>query len=346
MKYPTIDIWKSLYDAADRFYIEAPWKIMENEWIFGVENPITKQIGWCSVMGNASMEYGLCVNRGARGFKALTCMLNEVEPEEMMPYLDSLNMTFEHSDFLESKDLTVIKDLGISGKYKETQKWPRFRAYLPARYPWQPDYDEAVFLRDAIEQAIEVACIARRDLNVLVQGSPDRFLVRTKTDSSGNAEWKNEYKTAELYKMPKRENYEIEPAIAHKIRTHPVNKEMQIEADLFITNTPICDSEPPWLPWLMLAVEVKRDYIFPPDHMAKDVDPVIKGASNLIDILKNMNHRPQRIRVKNELFFQSIKRICDDLGIRLEKVKSLPALQKVKESLKDYMRWDRMVLEK
>ena len=342
---PSHDLWRSLYTAADLFFKESPWKVLENGMIFGVEDPVSKQIGWCSVMGNGGMEYGLAVHRGAIGFEALKTMLNDMDHENLLPLLDSLNVTFDHSDFLEKRDLSVLKELGISSVYKGTQKWPRFRSYLPARYPWYLNADEAFFLKEAIEQAMEVARLARMDRSVLAKGFPDRFLVRTQTNTSGIIEWRNEYRIPECYIEPQRLALKIDKSKVEKISSLPISKDLLIEADLFITSTPICDSEPPWLPWLMLAVDVRRDFVLNAEHMMKDRDPIIEGSRQLILILEGLDHRPGKIRIKHDQWHRYLKQSCADIGILLEKATFLPAIKKVKESMREYMRWDREILD-
>jgi len=340
MKYPTKEHWQSLFNAADRFYQNRPWEFMANELIFGVEDPVSHQIGWCCVLGDGGIEYGLCVYRGSRGFNALRSILNESPPEDTLPDLDSLNLFFCHSDFLEKKDLAIIKELGIGSKYQKTQRYPQFRSYVPARYQWYPNDDEAAFLTVAIEQAIEVSHMVKDNFDVLIEGSPDRFLVRTTEDKSGKSRWRNDYKSVGAYQEQPLKRIEIKDSVLKSIKALPKKKNFEIEADLFLSSTPICDSEPPWLPWLSLAIDVKRDFVFPPFFINKDEDPVSRAVINFIDLLSKQEYRPHTITVKNDHFYHSLKDICEKLDCNLTKTNYLPSLHMVKESFKQHMRWD------
>jgi hypothetical protein len=296
-------------------------------------------------MGEAGIEYGLCIYRGGRGFRALVGMFNEIDHDDLLPVLDSISLTFDHSDFLEPKDLGVIKELGIGSRYKSSQKWPRFRSYLPARYPWFLNADEATFLKAGIDQSFEVVRILEHDGMAFVKGSPDRFLVRAQRKTADGVEWFNDYRAPEAFVAPPSKKLDIGRSTIQTIRARPIKQEMIIEADLFITNTPICDSEPPWLPWVMLAVDVKSDHVFPPDHIMKDVDPVEEGTRQLISILKGLNNRPATIRIRSASWREYLQPYCADLGICLEQMASLPAIKPVKESMSEFMRWDKDILD-
>jgi hypothetical protein len=342
---PSAQLWWELYRMADLFWEQKPWEIFDNEMIIGVEDPVSKQVGWCSVMGSGGMEFGLCVHRGARGFKGLVAMLSDVDPDDILPLIDSINLSFEHSDFLESRDLEVIKDLGISPRYHGTQRWPRFRAYLPQRKPWFLSADEALFLKTAVEQVLVVARSSYEDPAYFANAPADRFLVRAAQSSAkGEAEWRNDYRRPELYTEPTPAAIEISRSQREKITSLPVRKDFVIEADLFLPAMPICDSEPPWLPWMMMALDVQSDYVFPPQGMEKDCDPVVMGSRQLIAILEGLNHRPAKIRMKHEKWYRYFEKPCAELCIELEKATSLPALKKARDSFREYMRWDKDIL--
>lgn len=338
---PSAELWRALYSAADRFFDAAPWNVFSNEMIFGVENPATGQIGWCIVLGEMGMEFGLCVNRGARGFKAFMGMMNEIDHDDLMPLLDSINLTYDHSDFLEPRDLSVLKELKITNLYRHKAKWPNFRSYIPARYPWFLNSDEATFLLHSINQTLEVAKILAKDKTAFVKGSPDRFLVRTQRKISDKIEWVNDYMAPEPYIESTHAPQQLSLSVMSKIRSLPIKSEIILEADLFIANTPICDSEPPWLPWLMLMVDVKSQYAFPPEPMIKDVDPIVEGTRQLFQILEKLNHRPGKIRIMRENWHSYLESYCEELGLSLEMTTDLPAIGDLKQSLREYSRWDK-----
>jgi hypothetical protein len=342
---PSLDLWRCLYAAADRFFKESPWEVLGSEMLFGVEDPATKQIGWCCVLGGGGMEFGLAVYRGPTGFSAWIAMMNRVDHDDLLALLDSVNLTFDHSDFLESRDLDVVRALRIGSAYRSAQKWPRFRAYLPARHPWYLQTGEALFLKAAIEQTLVVSRLAAKNPRVLVAGAPDKFLIRVQSNESGAPEWRTEYRVAHPRVEPARAPLQIDAAILTNIRAKPVEKRLTIDVELSIMSTPICDSEPPWHPWLMLVVDAKTDFVFRTDCMPKDADPVIEGSRQLISVLGGLQHRPCTIRVRQDNLHRYLKKTCADLGIKLQRATSLPAIQKVKDSLRDFMRWDRTILE-
>jgi hypothetical protein len=50
---PSRDEWRRLYQAAAAFKEAAPWEWMIEDEIFGVQNPESKEVGYCSIMGMA-----------------------------------------------------------------------------------------------------------------------------------------------------------------------------------------------------------------------------------------------------------------------------------------------------
>ena len=47
---PTLDEWKELYIAADEFRNLQPWTWMSDADLFGVQDPRSREVGYCCVL--------------------------------------------------------------------------------------------------------------------------------------------------------------------------------------------------------------------------------------------------------------------------------------------------------
>ena len=50
-KFSMLDLWRNLYSVADRLYALAPWSWMDDGKPFGIQDPVTGEIGFIHVTG-------------------------------------------------------------------------------------------------------------------------------------------------------------------------------------------------------------------------------------------------------------------------------------------------------
>ena len=146
----TLKQWQALYKAAEEFKQAACWKWMDNSHIFGVENPFSKEIGYCCIMGNGGEMYGIAVYLGTRGFDSLMEMAKGEATDEMMFIQDCLMLSFDSRGDLHPQEYKQIKELGLT--FRGANAWPTFRVYEPGYYPWPIEKQEHVlFLTLALQ---------------------------------------------------------------------------------------------------------------------------------------------------------------------------------------------------
>ena len=142
-----MEIWKELYDAAISFKEAAPWELFGDDEVFAVKDPVTGDIGYCSILGWLGEMFALCVYRGDEGLATYQKLQNqEIDPErdDFFAINNASDGGVYRPGAIEKEDLRIIKDLGY--KFRGAKAYPAFRSYLPGCAPWFLTEGEAVFL--------------------------------------------------------------------------------------------------------------------------------------------------------------------------------------------------------
>jgi hypothetical protein len=159
--------WQKLVDKATEFYKLKPWKWMKDSEVFGVENPINGEIGFCTVMGYLGEYESLGVYLGKEGYTGLREIQENgrfLSPEDFLNIQSCLMVSFEDEFTLEPPDHYLLRK--INRKFKKTKKskqnlffqlagntpgeFPKFREWKPSKYPWFLDQNQVRFLTIAI----------------------------------------------------------------------------------------------------------------------------------------------------------------------------------------------------
>ncbi len=180
MDEPTIEEWRSLYDAAREFKQSAPWEWLMNEDVFGVRDPESGEIGWCVVLGAGRELFGLGIYLGDHGFDLMTRLHSgEIDPDVAAFQQRGLLAEFGDREELDERDRAVIKALGL--RFRGRKAWPQFRSCVPDHAPWYLERAEARYLATALRQSLEVAhsCRAAADLEAFLRPAAGVLLVRS-----------------------------------------------------------------------------------------------------------------------------------------------------------------------
>lgn len=147
-----LSVWEGLYSAAAKFHQRKPWEAMDNLDLIGMRDPSSNETGYAITMGSGGTLFGLCLYRGTDGFQIYRELITESvdrQPEDFFAMLNCLKLEFGHRGDLQSEDLAVIRQLGLT--FRGSHAWPQFRSLIPGYFPWFLTEAEARFFTLALE---------------------------------------------------------------------------------------------------------------------------------------------------------------------------------------------------
>jgi hypothetical protein len=334
---PTLEEWAKLYESAIEFKKIAPWDWMWDADLFGVQNPDTKEIGYCCILGKLGEVYGLVAYLGSAGLESYFEMQhfnNKTDKAEIFFKQKCLTVTFNDREYLESEDLKVIKTLGL--KFRGRNEYPQLRSQLPGFMPWFITKDEGLFLNMAILQAIDIALRFKKDPTLLAESEKSKYLVRVPKISGNELIWSDAWlkpepwqKSISLPSIDEPRLRKINASISSKLKTWEVDAP-------FLLDMPIMDKERAYVPRVLVIVNSETSFILG-SNIVKPSEYTQIFADNFLNIIEKNSILPERIIVKSNEIFQLLYPITSFLGIRLEKVVRLRQLELVLREMTNLM---------
>ncbi len=338
-KTPTVEELRRLYELAGKVKELAPWEWMEEDDIFGVENPETKEIGFVSTMGLLGEHRAVAVYVGAKGlygFLELEGEDLEIDPFALLD-IPQLQVSFESREILEKRDRDEIKKLGL--KFRGNGNYPLFRSMGSGYLPWFITSAEARFLIFALEQTLEIAPRFEEDPDILtVEDDPggDIYLVRITEKEIGGLVWRDEMKRIREPE-PERISFELPRETIDRLKKYPQNKEMIFEIDLIRSPTPVLDSnQRPFVPKMLMMAERQSRFILgmeflePAENTAKSLDLV---ANSLLNIWSRHKVMPKEILVGSDMVYRLLKGFSQKLNVTLRQTNDLVAIDEACEEM-------------
>ncbi len=341
MLHPTLDDWRNLYGLMDRVKTLAPWRWMNEDAIFSVQNPDGGEQGYVSVMGTLGEHLAISVYLGARGLSGFWSMQEAgpaIQPERLFE-IPQLQASFEDRDQLDDHDRANIKELGL--KYRGKQAWPHFRSYRPSFVPWYLEQAEARFLAAILEQLLDVA--PRYQLNHALFRGPtrDHYLCRVPRGSGDSRTWEDQFivpAQEETVGLNLRMNLE---ALNYLKKLPPTRQ--QVEIDLFMLLSGVREKGEdarPYFPSVLLTLDVRSKMVIgtemiPPLPTLESVYEQTPGY--VVTQLAQAGLRPGVVTVRHDMLYQVLGPISKELGFKLIKRRHLPNLDKARMSLMQWM---------
>ena len=332
---PTREEWRRLYEAALAYRACAPWQWLSDADLFGVQDPVSGEIGWCSVFGAAGELFGLFVYAGSEGLATYLRMAGRDLDSDELPYIQQGWLaTFEDRPVLDKRDLATIKALGLAVRGRRA--WPRFRSHRPGYVPWYLTSAEARFLTLALEQAAAVATRCRDPVEALGPDAAGRFLVRAAEPESAGVRWED--RRLAPPPLPLDEPAPpMDQARVDRVRRAATLGPGTWECDAFYSPAIIDDGQgrPFFAPSVLL---VDRDSGMILD--ARFGEPPLAAPfirDRLLSTIEAIGTRPRVVLTKGDHILDALGPLADALEIRVERARRLPALEQARRSMESFL---------
>lgn len=329
-----LELWREVYDLAGRIWQLAPWTFMDETDLFGVEEPLTKQLGFISVMGALGEHHAVAVYRGAKGlydFLALENASGDLAPSRFLD-MPQVQLSFEKRSALEPEDMALLTRLGPSGMKWEA--WPLVRTYRAACMPWFAEPDELRLLSAALTQLLEMAPRIEADPTSLRPPKGPGVLVRARCGEE-SASWGESFVVVAAPE-PDRISVRIDPDLIEEVRELPESDGV-LEVDCFRTETVIAEpGKRPYFPYALLMCDADSGLVVHADLL--DPTPSIVSmwgtAPEMVTRqFVSLGGIPREVRVKDALLAQLLELIAPGLGFTVAQARRLPSLDRAKASL-------------
>jgi hypothetical protein len=330
---PTLDDWRELYVAAEEFRNLEPWTWMSDADLFGVQDPRSREVGYCCVLGALGEVFALCVYLGAEGLAGYGKMQSwETDRHlEDLPFTQKCLMaSFEDRERLQKEDRDIIKKLGL--KFRGRDSWPLFRSQLPGYFPWYVTKEEALFLTVALQQATDVATRFNEDDDLLTP--PEQGLVFTRVPAAEGkvGSWRDDWVSPEPFERDEPEFPPVDTQRLDRILRNSSRSPTTWEVDFLFFHAPVREGGRPFFPMMFLVMDHKQGvgldtWLVPPwEFFAVCRD-------RFLDLLERVQALPTRILVRRQEAATMLQPIASALRIKVRLVKALGQVRAFRDAM-------------
>ncbi|MBZ9606313.1 hypothetical protein G9F73_000455 [Clostridium estertheticum] len=327
-KEASLDQWRLLYEVAIKFKKLKPWDHIWDVDLTKILLPEYEEPFFCSVMGKSEECIAIGIYAGFDAINGFYYIIDnqQISPTQIIRYQNNLMCYFGSRNELTSKELKVIKDLGL--KFRGKDEWIYFRSFETGYAPYISDALQVVQLTAVLQQLYMA-------LTHLVEN-------KTKVNfESGNILCRKYDTESKLWLT-----YEAPNIIQPRIRmTTVINDELllvklnklkatrnEIELDTLYLNIVVNDKEfeKPFLGNLLIIADRKSGMLIDQNMLS----PKDKVAQNILEIFINylmQIGKPKTVYIRDEYIQDYLKDLCDKIGVLLKikgKLKAIDAFEK------------------
>jgi hypothetical protein len=336
---PTLREWKELYQAAREFKELACWEWMLDSDNFGVQDSEIREVGYCCILGHLGEVFALAVYLGSEGLdgylKTATGVFAPQSSHDILHLQRCLMASFEDRSSLQKKDLATINRLRL--RFRGKSAWPLFRSYRPGHQPWHLTRAEALFLTLVLRQTMDVALRCRENPALLKPPKEGYYLVRVPANEEKGFSWKDTWYKPEPYKEPPPPSPHIDEIRLKRIKRGIATQQGTWEVDYFYGPMVIQEApdERPFYPLVFLIVDSQAEYVLSV-HLADRESCAEEFQEHFIDLAEGVNTLPKKLLVARREAHALFQPVCAKLGIGIEIVPSLSALEDARHGMFDF----------
>lgn len=330
--------WQQLYELMAEIKKQAPWKLLSEDMVFGVQNPVTSEFGFVSVMGALGEHLSIAVYLGVEAlYNFWAVHEEEAEPEQILE-IPQLQASFEDREMVTPEDHAVIKELGL--KFRGRNAWPLFRSYQPGFLPWYISATEAQFLAHVLQQSLIVVDRLQVEPRLLLPAGDNSYLMRVPMVQNDEVVWQDQ--VLQVPPPPPRSMPINLDADALEFLRNLSPRGVHLEVDFFMTPAQIQEAKDkrPYFAYSLLLVAKRDGFVLGSQMMKPEpafTDMLAQVPLEFLYALANIQLRPDAVWVQSPRLHSLLTPVCAELGIRLKISKRLKKMEHVKSSLKAFL---------
>jgi hypothetical protein len=342
---PTHEEARELCLLAQQIGIAEPWQWMEEIELFGVQDPLTGEVGFVSLLGRRGEYRAVAVYLGEEALRgwfdfnsALILHPELPDAARLLLEIPHLHVSFSDSGGLEKRDRDLLKGLGL----KFTGLRPLFRSSRPGYWPWFITREEARLMVHILSQTINVAGRLLENPNIFFLERDDTtisLLVRVPHSRGSELIWEDRIQKIPLRK-PELIASAIEPAALKKLK-QITQVDLEIELDLFMGPGAVGKrSERPLAVFNLLLGDHQSGFICGVKTMTAEhgLGAMYSGLPNQVaHLLLEMQLVSKRLRIRSEKLLTLMAPLASELNIELLHVDELPAIEEAANFLFEQM---------
>ncbi|MDD4117192.1 MAG: hypothetical protein PHI39_03150 [Kiritimatiellae bacterium] len=341
LDHPTAAIskptWQKLYNLAFQIRKLAPWDWMEETDLFAFQPSGAKEPAFISVMGAIGQHHAVGIYPSLRSlnqFWEMQFTPEEFRRPELLLETRQVQVSFEKAAVLDAEEKKLIKDLGYAPR--GAHAWPCFQSFHPGCSPWFIDSNDATLLCLGMERLLDFAPRFDENPDLLPEHiGPDMPIpVQMQVGSASDSGWQGTYRT-----------FPYEPlSLQLEVPTHDLDalgkqppQSLILEVDVSILSAQIGKlGERPRLPYLLIVAESNSGFAYGVDLMSVQAtieDMWAEVPGRLLAILLRHQLRPATILVRNIWMRDLLWIFRDKLGVNIEMVPDLPAIEEIQGAM-------------
>ncbi|OGS37008.1 MAG: hypothetical protein A2293_02190 [Elusimicrobia bacterium RIFOXYB2_FULL_49_7] len=326
-----LPVWQGLFKAVDDFKALRPWEWMTDRHLFGIQDPKSGIVGYCSIMGHARDLYGLDVLLGTDGLEVFLDRMEappEISPEDSILDWKSLRLSFENKRTLSREDMDLLNAVGL--KFKGAGQWPLFRSFRPTYFPWFLTLPEARFLTLALEQTCAFSSRHRQSPDdIRMPPGVEKYLCLIPEKRENGLFFREEWREPDTLSVPKEVSLRLEESRVRRINLMPFLK-TGWEMDLLTLPNPFQDSPEarPYFPNLLIAAD-PQDGRCAGQEVLANLGYEQALAERFLSLMEKSEGRPAFLRLHEEANWDFLAPLFDRLSLPMERCANLPAVDEI-----------------
>lgn len=337
---PTTEQWADLYDAAVAFRDSRCYQWVDDTQLFGVLDPTSGSVWYCSILGNVGRVFGLAAYEGSAG---LAAFLESMEPDARPELIvgpnspRSLVMFLGDRNMLDADDLKVIKSIGL--RFRGPHQWPYFRSVLPGYRPWYLTSDEAVTMKVLVEQALEVARELLRNPDHPLRKLDWEILTRVPRSKKGSG-FMDAYRRPDLEpQTPASFDVPMDDLKIHRYRRDFVRSKCVWEISAKWVQEPMRErpDSRPFYPIMLVWVDRTNGLVLSArlTNLARFPEEIVNST---LECMEQHATIPKEIEVDSADAMLILGKLAQRMGLQLRQVDQLRKSDMIREELYGYLK--------